>query len=339
MKLQTSKSCFSLEVTGFDLTFLPKKRIPLALRALKDFTVPLDHLFVHVHDLSELPTEEITSLPLSPSTCLWLITPTAGKLERHVVSDTSYVCVFSQIMKSTPEVKGLVIDSDDFKLLSVLSSNFTLPVGVFCMLRRIEDSQLDLSEKTKEALQTFIPKIAPSLEYFHIRGCYLSMLPMAPFKVCANLRVLSMTQYSTHGNRPINIISNPSDVFRAISYISTLEYFDWAETLNLRTPDLLVFHRVLSDYLPHLRHCHMRLFQALLSTTDLDCVEYKPINDLLQSLLQGRQGDEWISTYKFSLRNTKFRDWMCLVRHDVCFNSDLAESSKMKCHDMLHTFF
>ena len=211
-RLQRPTSCFVLEVAGFDLTFLTKKRILLALRSLKDFSFPLDHLYVHLHDLSELPSEELTSLPLSPSTCLWLITPTAGKLEHHVVSDTSYVRVFSQILRSTPALKGLVIDSDDFRVLTVLSNSVALPVSALCMLRRNGESQLDLNEKTKEVLQTFIPKNASSLQYFQIHGCYLSMLPMDSLKLCANLRVLSMTQYNTHGNRPINIISNPSDV-------------------------------------------------------------------------------------------------------------------------------
>lgn len=328
LELQTSTStCFKLEVAGVDLTNLSKKRVPLALRSFSHSSCySLDHIFVHLHDLSVLSCEEISSLPFSPSTCLWLITPTSGKLDRHLMFEADYARVFSYLTRATPSLRGLVIDSEDTALLNVLSSNDNLLIQMLSMSRREGPSTaLDLSEKTKSLLPILFSKNASNLNYVHMCGSYLSMLYVDTLRVCSNLRVLSVTQYNTRGDRPINIQSNPSTIFKAISCLPNLEYFEWAEIFNLRTADLLVLHRVLSNSLPHLRHCHLQLFQVLLSTTDLNCDEYKPIMDLLWDLLNGLQGDDRISTYKFSLKNVKFEEWMRLLRPSVCFHSDVLD--------------
>ncbi len=189
-------------------------------------------------------------------------------------------------------------------------------------------------------LATCLLNLRQWLQYLSLQSSKLTDMPLEAVAKCRNLKVVSFVQspredYGTTFSGPMQMASN---VFEALSHLTQLEYFEWAQTINLRTVDLLALHKLLLDSLPCLNHWHMGLSFLLLSTTDLDGDTFAPLSPLLLALLKDKVGDESCTTYRFGLENRVVYSWLDSLRPSVCFRIAKPELFYKKNVQLTHMY-
>ena len=297
LELYSSKYYFKVEISGCDLSLLRSSHVPRLLSAVQNKC--LSNLSVH---LSHLPVivQKCDHLPLSSRTSLSLVGDQSLQVSHHL-----------RTLLSRCAIRMIIIDNQ-------YAVNH--PSCLIDPLTNISSFSL-LGVNTKEAdqnLEQFIDRNCSSLEYFEVNAC-LTLLPQCvrALRQCAALRVLSVTQKRL--DRRLQIDCSPDTIFSTIGSLASLEYFEWKESIALRTRDLVALYETLSHRLPRLRHLHLHGFTVLVSTPDLDNPQLEAIMELLLSLLTGKEGDESVCTYKFQFSNDTFKHFIGTVRPDVCF--------------------
>ena len=183
----------------------------------------------------------------------------------------------------------------------------------FCIMQQ----GLHLTDTLSAALSIFLQTVSGSLEYLQLQRWSFSSTDLKSLLQCTKLRVLSITGEC----QPMFMLPKhrASDIFTAISELPYLEFFQWSESLNLVTADLLSLRHLLRDSLRSLNHFHIGIFWLHLSTTDLENESYSPLGEVLLPLLSGKEGSDVCSTYRFTLENNNILEWLSVLRPQVCF--------------------
>lgn len=282
---------------GFSSLFAPRK----ALKAM-------NYCFCQLHlDSMVVPTGIIRSadkikLPyLTANGTLWL------NME-YTLSQNLYQVFLSRVLNHSNSIRLVVTHLDANFLAAIIFKNYR--VTCFTLLncqykQTIEDAKGSM-------FTDFLSHNAHTLEYIELQH-RLTSLPLESLQKCTNLRVLVMTAVSTvSSHRPVGA----AQIFLAIKHLNSLEYFEWSESLNIITKDVLDLYNLLSNYLPNLLHWHWKLCHLLLFTTDLGNLAFEP---LLSMLLAGKNASLWCETFKFTLDNCHFKHWLETIRPQVCF--------------------
>ena len=293
LKSSAESKWFHLVLKGLDLTLLDPKHIISALHNL---------------DLSELRDLYLSAVP-DTTAGLCLLSVLSALPQPLTLWVFNHVGILP-ILQSVCSLRGLLATSNSvYDDLANANSNLKV-------LAVLNASSASVGMKRVTAC---LQSVCKSLEYLQLRYCLLTEAFTA-VQMCSHLRILSVTHTgSSHTGSTQFYRPNLSHVFEALGRLSCLEFFEWRESLNMQTKDVLSLHRLLHDALPKLRHWHMHLPYLLLFTTDLENQDYGPIMPLLLSLLEGKTGDESCVTYKFSFESEAFKTWLCLLRLDVCF--------------------
>lgn len=171
--------------------------------------------------------------------------------------------------------------------------------------------------------------LSPSLEYLDIVKISFMEIPLAALGQCCHLRVLSLNTLSAKRHHPH---VPPGVIFRNLSSLPLLEYFEWVESCNLTATDVTALHFVLTNSLPNLCHWHTNFPKLLLSVTDIKKEEVLPVLSVVSQLLQGWVGDEYCMTKIFSAK-VALLDRLRQLRPGVCIQIDTVRS------DWMSTFF
>ena len=213
------------------------------------------------------------------------------------------------LVKPLKGLKCLGVPTDVGELIKRLAVSDHSAKGLYL---NVSEKRADLSED----LLAVIDHHKQRLEYLQ-----LNFNVVVPFKFeglgfCQNLKVLSI--YCGYTYLYSNI--GTSKLFKTISQLPNLEFFYLHTDLNLQTHDVLSLHQTLCHSLPKLIHFHLDLgLFLLLSTTDLVNAECVPILPLLLKYLNGKEGDESCTTFRFFLNGEDFTHWLTALRPDVCF--------------------
>ena len=310
---------FQIVVKGLNLTGAGPKLITHTFRSV-DVT-ELQDLYLLTATSSDLHPQASLTFLSQPFT-LWLCTRFG-------------LCDIHSILHSAKQINGLLLTSDTTDLQSVFDplSKTDCVITALTVLRAQSTS---LPRQLNEQLGVCLLNLCNNLKYLQLRSWLFTSMPLDALKSCSYLRVLSITESpEENGNSftpPLHTVSN---ILNMLLHLSHLEFFEWSETINMRTPDLLSLHSLLLDALPNLRHWHMSLSFLLLSTTDLENAEYGAIASVLVPFLQDKWGDESCTTYRFSLESETFKHWISSLRPDVCFRVN-----KKSLHaDLLHFMY
>ena len=304
IRLYSGMQYFNIEISGCDLGLLHVSHVPRLLSAIQNSSLSI--LKVYSYQLLNI-VQKSEHLPLSSRTKLSLI------------SD------HDQSIQFGDHLHHLISRCDIERVLIIMEYTERYPHSLIDPLANISSFSLKgwHLQETEEADQTdglplFIERNKSHLDYFVIDAC-LTLMPqcLKVLSLCARLKVLSVTQRNFE--RRLRMDCSPATIFSTIGSLARLEYFEWAENIVLRTEDLVALHRTLCHCLPNLQHLHLHGFKVLLSTTDLGKAENEPIMELLLSLLTGKEGDERVSTYKFSFTSDNFKYFIATTRPNVCF--------------------
>ncbi len=216
----------------------------------------------------------------------------------------------------------------------VLESSALYELQVRCQVKALTAVTDVTSSRSQLAKCLFA--LRERLQYLSLESSPLTGLPLASLSMCQNLRVLSTVSIDDHGSTFSGHMQIPLDIFQALSHLVHLEYFEWAEPVNLRTTDLLALHSLLLDSLPCLNHFHMGLRFLLLSTTDLEDENFALLLPVLLTLLKGKVGDESCTTFKFSFENELVLEWLNSLRPAVCFRIAKPELFRKKCTQFVY---
>ena len=256
--------------------------------------------------------ETKSSVCLARSGILWLGTDVT-------FLPSVYRVLFSrfQIHGGTPPIQLVVTQLSNNPLIALMAQNASvssfsvLPLGVSTQNVR----------STRDVFGQFLCANCAKLEYLHLQHYWLTLVPLDSLQKCANLRVLSVTTSGQHYHSETTVVQ----VFETLQQLHSLEYLEWSEPLNLFTRHVLSLHGLLTTSLPRLQHWHWAMMNIVLSTTDLDNSEMLPLQPLLRALLSGKPSSPSCSTYKFTLDNHHFNQWLENLRPKVCFSSASPE--------------
>lgn len=249
----------------------------------------------------------------------------------------SYVSLCKQLQPSNLLLVGCCRVSPLLGVLNQLNS-LVLESSAFYELAQVQcqvkafTAITDVSSNRHQLLAKCLFNLREGLHYLSLQRSRLTDLPLDSISHCQHLRVISVLSPLDDGG-PVfsHIVQTASDVFKALSHLRQLEYFEWSETINLRTVDLLSLHTLLLDSLPHLNHWHLGLSFLLLSTTDLEQETFAPLSPLLLTLLSDRVGDDSCTTFRFGLENEEISRWLNSLRPSVCFKIAKPQTFRKKC--------
>ena len=197
----------------------------------------------------------------------------------------------------------------------------------FCILQQ----GMDLTGALSDALGTFLLTVSGSLEYLQLQRWSFSSTDLKSLLECTKLRVLSITEdcvptFALHKH-------SAGDIFTAISQLPHLEFFQWSENLNLTTVGLLSLHHILRESLRFLRHFHIGISWLHLSTTDLGNESYSPLEDVLLPLMNGKEGSDACTTYRFPFTHDRILEWLSVLRPRVCFRLGVKVNEVTQLHE------
>jgi hypothetical protein len=270
--------------------------------------------FVPRSCFSELCLDEITVnsgfIKSSEGKKLMHLTPN-GTLAINVdsaISEDSYRWFLSQILghRRTATPIGVVVSDLDANLSAALFS-LKIQTSSFIFLSSQASKHADL----RDLLERFFDSNSEVFEYIQLQNA--PVVPLDSLQRCSNLRVLNLATSSP------KVRVSATQLFLALQHLHCLEYFEWSQSLNILTKDILAQYNLLSKYLPNLVHWHWRLGYLLLFISDLDKPEFEPLEPILSILLEGKMATISCETYKFALDNRHFKHWLRLVRPQVCF--------------------
>ena len=300
-------SHFKVVITGLDL--LPLCHKSMLTHHLKNLRLCNSSLLHIKLDPSLVNAESISFLPSLPSSCvLSFITP--SELEE----ESKYASIFAHLFSSISVINAFFTNTSDERVFNALLS------VSHCRVRALGIIQPTLSRNeslTNLTLVKFLEQNSGTIEYIQLRPYFLTtvLTPLLTELNCCNLRVLSIDSCGQSSREKDFHLGE--DIFNALSELSNLEFFEWAEVVNLRTTDIMALYHLLSNFLPKLQHWHMYLNRLLLSTTDLDNECFSDLLPLLRPLLVGKVGDESCSTYMFYFNHAVFVNWLQTLR-SIC---------------------
>lgn len=304
---QHCTSHFKVVITGLDLLLLRQKSmLTFQLKNLQLCNSSLLHI---KFDPSLVNAESMTLLPkLSPSCVLSFIVPSELEAEQK------YAKIFAHLLKSTSVINAFFTNTSDERVFNALLS------VDHCRVRALGIIQPILSRNESQnnvAMVKFLQHNSSNIEYIQLRPHFLTtvLTPLLAGLKCSNLRVLSIDSCG-QSSREKDFRSG-ADIFNALCELDNLEYFEWAEVVNLRTNDIMALYNVLTNFFPKLQHWHMYLNRILLSTTDLNNECFSDLLPLLGPMLKGKVGDESCTTYMFFLSHATFMSWIQSLR-SVC---------------------
>ena len=307
---QHCTSHFKVVITGLDLLSLHHKSMLTAqLENLRLCNSSLLHI---KFDPSLLNAKNLTLLPSLPPPCvLSFIVP--SELE----TEEKYAKIFAHLLKSTSVINAFFTNTSDERIFNALLS------VDHCQIRALGIIQPTLSRNESQANLAIVKSLqhnSSTIEYIQLRPYFLttSLTPLLTDLKCFNLRVLSIDSCGQSSREKEFRLG--ADIFTALGLFYNLEYFEWAEVVNLRTTDVMALYHVLTNFLPKLQHWHMYLNRILLSTTDLNDERFFDLLPLLGPMLNGKVGDESCTTYMFYLSNNAFVSWIQSLR-SVCIKT------------------
>lgn len=255
--------------------------------------------------------EKMKLLYLTTSGTLWLNIDVA-------LSQSLYEVFFSRVLNHSSTVTigsiGLVVTHLDTNFLAAIISK-KYQINSFTLLNHQYKQSI---EDARDKFNEFLNSNAHCLEYIELHH-HMTPVSLESLQKCANLRVLMIAAVSpvSHHKRPVSA----AQIFLTIKHLHSLEYFEWSESLNIITKDVLDLYNLLSNYLPRLLHWHWKLCHLLLFTTDLGNSAFEPLEAILSILLAGKNVSSWCETFKFTLDNCHFQHWLETIRPQVCFRT------------------
>ena len=246
--------------------------------------------------------------------CLWLYS------HQHQPQYQNYPSMLDKVLSNcTCRPFTMLVGNYDKKLFCTIPSS---SIRAFAVLPDTEYS-FNILHHSSESLKSVLLANKNTLEYLQLHRFPTALFGAMELHSLSNLRVLSVSSRTAKGHSPSTPIIQ---VCQTLQTLNLLEYFEWADVINLFANDLIAIYTTLKDYLPRLNHWHMSSFKVVLFTT-LSDEDRKILDDLYKNLMEGKTGDVTCSTYKFSLDNLHFKNWLVLARPDVCIN--LQNKSKM----------
>lgn len=307
---QHCTSHFKLVITGLDLLSLRHKSM-LTIQ-LENFRLCNSALLHIKFDPSLVNSKNLILLPSLPPPCvLSFIVP--SELE----TEEKYAKIFAHLLSSTSLINAFFTNTSDKRIFNALLSIDHCRIRALGILQPIlsrNESQANL------AVMKFLKHNSSAMEYIQLRPYFLTtaLTPLLTDLKCSNLRVLSIDSCGQSSKEKDFRLG--ADIFTALGVFHNLEYFEWAEVVNLRTTDIMALYCVLTNFLPELQHWHMYLNRILLSTTDLNDERFSDLLPLLGRMLYGKVGDESCTTYMFYLSNATFVSWIKSLR-SVCIKT------------------
>ena len=288
-------NCVHFEIVcsgmGFLSSYVPKKSWALHL-----FDQDLDELLINSGTVNSSRGKKLPHLAANGTLMLNVDSP---------ISENLYKDFFSRILDSPSTTPiGLVATKLDANLSAALTAEKIL-IKHFALLNHHVTRNVAL----EDVLGKLFYNNADSLEYVHA----FTSIPLNSLQKCSNLRVLSLTFSHSSGS------VGAAQLFLALQHLHSLEYFEWSQSLNIITKDLLALHNLLSNHLPKLLHWHWNFCYLLLFISDLDNLVFEPLETLLKTLLAGKRATPWCETYKFSSENHHIKYWLGTIRPHVCF--------------------
>lgn len=308
---QHCTSHFKVVITGLDLLSLRRKSM-LAIQ-LNNLQLCNSSLLQMKLDPSLIDAKSVSLLPvLSPACVLSFIVPS------ELGEEDKYINIFAHLLKSISIVNAFFTNTSDERIFNALLS------VDHCRVRALGIIQPTLSRnesQTNLSLVKFLQHNSNVIEYLQLRPYFLTtvLMPLLTRLHCSSLRVLSIDSCGQMSRGKEFHLGE--DIFNMLSELCNLEYFEWAEVINLRTTDIMALYHLLLNSFPQLRHWHMYLNKLLLSTTDLDNELCSNLLPLLRPMLRGKVGDESCTTYKFPFSHVAFVNWLQSLRNDVCFKT------------------
>lgn len=186
----------------------------------------------------------------------------------------------------------------------------------FCLLQ----TNADISDVLSSSLSTFLVHSCEYLEYLQLQYWSLTLISLDALLQCSRLRVISISE-AWRLSKLFRSRHSVEDVLTAVSQLPHLEFFQWCETINFTTAGLLCLHNLLNDSFKSLQHFHINFMYVLLSTTDLVNITFSVLSDILIPLLNGKEGSEEVTTFRFAFEGIVdiLLDWLFKLRSNVCF--------------------
>ena len=319
------KLCVTIGLTSETFEMLSSKsqwfQVVVKGLSLRSLSLSSEHLVRALSslDLSEFCDLFLYSLPFDSVCSIIPLSAISPRLSLSLSLYSGYGS-FRQILQSIRCLSALHLDVGSLVLDTVLCA-----LGdTTCQITALTLNRLQGSTPTKqhnEKLGSCLLNLHGVLEYLRLVSWPLTSIHLEPLSLCSHLRVLAITesQADFHSTSPFRPVNTVKEIFQMLAHASHLEFFEWSETINIRTEDVVCLYHLLMNSLPRLRHWHVSLPYMLLSTMDLQKDECSVIQPLLVPLLYDKTGDESCTTYRFSMKSEIFKNWICSIRTDVCF--------------------
>ena len=138
------------------------------------------------------------------------------------------------------------------------------------------------------------------------------------FQKCHALVILSIRD----ANKRSLSSAKLHEIFYSIQGLLNLEYLDVSDTVNVYGEDLCALHDLLYKALPKLKDCCLSFERLVVYFTLLGDTKYEPIQELLDTLLSGKQPSPDCHTVAFGWKSNKIvHDWLaglcCNVQFDL----------------------
>ena len=143
-----------------------------------------------------------------------------------------------------------------------------------------------------------------------------TLLLLETFQKCHALVVLRISK----ANKGSLSSARLHEIFCSIQALHNLEYLDVSETVNVFAEDLCALHDLLFQGLPSLKDCCLSFSKLVVFFTSLGDMKYGTIQELLGTLLSGKQPSPHCHTVSFGWKSNKIiQEWLASLRCNVNF--------------------
>ena len=252
---------------------------------------------------------------------VYLLRLNSAVLQKFHLAFKALITPITELNESRFRYLVLYTLSEQSESIAATLSQLTIEpcrLRVFCCLLQ---RNADISKVVVSALSSFLIHSCEHLEYLQIQYWSLTLISLDALLQCSKLRVISIGEAKGEQSKQFMSRHSVEDVFTAVSQLHHLEYFQWSENINLTTAGLLCLHNLLSSSFKTLQHFHINFMYVLLSTTDLMNKTFSVLSDILVPLLNGKQGSEEVTTFRFSFEGIvdTLLDWLFRLRSNICF--------------------
>lgn len=174
-------------------------------------------------------------------------------------------------------------------------------------------------QKLNSEISKIITHNCMSLIDLHMSGVSVTkndMLLQETFKKCRALIVLNIKYLNDGTLASVRL----HEIFHSMQGLCSLEYLHVTEDINVFEEDLRALHNLLYQALPKLTKCCLSFHRLIVYFTSLGNVKYKCIQELLSTLLSGKQPSPDCHTVAFRWRSNQIiHDWLTGLRSCVNF--------------------